>query len=152
MASTYFGLTFPDLGKINGQLFYCVGQGTRKTKTNVQINGSSAAPKSHENIRSESKLDFFLFHVFNPFFQTYYCSFYLTLLTVFFIYDDNLPLMSFWNIQRFKASLSMYIIIVMFRLIIYIKSLFHIRKRKLKKKIFRCQRFDWNNFSLKINT
>lgn len=136
MASTYFGLTFPDLGKINGQLFYCVGQGTRKTKTNVQINGSSAAPKSHENIRSESKLDFFLFHVFNPFFQTYYCSFYLTLLTVFFIYDDNLPLMSFWNIQRFKASLSMYIIIVMFRLIIYIKSLFHIRKRKFKKKSF----------------
>lgn len=135
MASTYFGLTFPDLGKINGQLFYCVGQGTRKTKTNVQINGSSAAPKSHENIRSESKLDFFLFHVFNPFFQTYYCSFYLTLLTVFFIYDDNLPLMSFWNIQRFKASLSMYIIIVMFRLIIYIKSLFHIRKRKLKKNL-----------------
>lgn len=136
MASTYFGLTFPDLGKINGQLFYCVGQGTRKTKTNVQINGSSAAPKSHENIRSESKLDFFLFHVFNPFFQTYYCSFYLTLLTFFFIYDDNLPLMSFWNIQRFKASLSMYIIIVMFRLIIYIKSLFHIRKRKFKKKSF----------------
>lgn len=136
MASTYFGLTFPDLGKINGQLFYCVGQGTRKTKTNVQINGSSAAPKSHENIRSESKLNFFLFHVFNPFFQTYYCSFYLTLLTVFFIYDDNLPLMSFWNIQRFKASLSMYIIIVMFRLIIYIKSLFHIRKRKFKKKSF----------------
>lgn len=136
MASTYFGLTFPDLGKINGQLFYCVGQGTRKTKTNVQINGSSAAPKSHENIRSESKLDFFLFHVFNPFFQTYYCSFYLTLLTVFFIYDDNLPLMSFWNVQRFKASLSMYIIIVMFRLIIYIKSLFHIRKRKFKKKSF----------------
>lgn len=136
MASTYFGLTFPDLGKINGQLFYCVGQGTRKTKTNVQINGSSAAPKSHENIRSESKLDFFLFHVFNPFFQTYYCSFYLTLLTFFFIYDDNLPLMSFWNIQRFKASLSMYIIIVMFRLIIYFKSLFHIRKRKLKKKSF----------------
>lgn len=135
MASTYFGLTFPDLGKINGQLFYCVGQGTRKTKTNVQINGSSAAPKSHENIRSESKLDFFLFHVFNPFFQTYYCSFYLTLLTVFFIYDDNLPLMSFWNIQRFKASLSMYIIIVMFRLIIYIKSLFHIRKRKFKKNL-----------------
>lgn len=136
MASTYFGLTFPDLGKINGQLFYCVGQGTRKTKTNVQINGSSAAPKSHENIRSESKLDFILFHVFNPFFQTYYCSFYLTLLTVFFIYDDNLPLMSFWNIQRFKASLSMYIIIVMFRLIIYFKSLFHIRKRKFKKKSF----------------
>lgn len=135
MASTYFGLTFPDLGKINGQLFYCVGQGTRKTKTNVQINGSSAAPKSHENIRSESKLDFFLFHVFNPFFQTYYCSFYLTLLTVFFIYDDNLPLMSFWNIQRFKASLSMYIIIVMFRSIIYIKSLFHIRKRKFKKNL-----------------
>lgn len=136
MASTYFGLTFPDLGKINGQLFYCVGQGTRKTKTNVQINGSSAAPKSHENIRSESKLNFFLFHVFNPFFfQTYYCSFYLTLLTVFFIYDDNLPLMSFWNIQRFKASLSMYIIIVMFRLIIYIKSLFHIRKRKFKKNL-----------------
>lgn len=135
MASTYFGLTFPDLGKINGQLFYCVGQGTRKTKTNVQINGSSAAPKSHENIRSESKLDFFLFHVFNPFFQTYYCSFYLTLLTVFFIYDDNLPLMSFWNVQRFKASLSMYIIIVMFRLIIYIKSLFHIRKRKFKKNL-----------------
>lgn len=135
MASTYFGLTFPDLGKINGQLFYCVGQGTRKTKTNVQINGSSAAPKSHENIRSESKLNFFLFHVFNPFFQTYYCSFYLTLLTVFFIYDDNLPLMSFWNIQRFKASLSMYIIIVMFRSIIYIKSLFHIRKRKFKKNL-----------------
>lgn len=135
MASTYFGLTFPDLGKINGQLFYCVGQGTRKTKTNVQINGSSAAPKSHENIRSESKLNFFLFHVFNPFFQTYYCSFYLTLLTFFFIYDDNLPLMSFWNIQRFKASLSMYIIIVMFRLIIYIKSLFHIRKRKFKKNL-----------------
>lgn len=69
MASTYFGLTFPDLGKINGQLFYCVGQGTRKTKTNVQINGSSAAPKSHENIRSESKLDFFLFYVFSPFFS-----------------------------------------------------------------------------------
>lgn len=69
MASTYFGLTFPDLGKINGQLFYCVGQETRKTKTNVQINGSSAAPKSHENIRSESKLNFFLFHVFNPFFS-----------------------------------------------------------------------------------
>lgn len=132
MASTYFGLTFPDLGKINGQLFYCVGQETRKTKTNVQINGSAAAPISHENIRSESKLDFFLilFHVFSPFFQTYYCSFYLTLLTVFFIYDNNLPLMSFWNIQRFKASLSKYIIIVMFRLIIYFKSLFHIRKRK----------------------
>lgn len=135
MASTYFGLTFPDLGKINGQLFYCVGQGTRKTKTNVQINGSSAAPKSHENIRSESKLDFFCFMSLAPFFQTYYCSFYLTLLTVFFIYDDNLPLMSFWNIQRFKASLSMYIIIVMFRLIIYFKSLFHIRKRKFKKNL-----------------
>lgn len=82
MASTYFGLTFPDLGKINGQLFYCVGQGTRKTKTNVQINGSAAAPISHENIRSESKLDFFLilFHVFS---------------NSFFIYDNNLPLMSF---------------------------------------------------------
>lgn len=58
MASTYFGLTFPDLGKINGQLFYCVGQETRKTKTNVQINSSAAAPKSHENVRSKSKLDF----------------------------------------------------------------------------------------------
>lgn len=63
MASTYFGLTFPDLGKINGQLFYCVGQETRKTKTNVQINGSAAAPISHENIRSESKLDFFFYIV-----------------------------------------------------------------------------------------
>lgn len=59
MASTYFGLTFPDLGKINGQLFYCVGQETRKTKTSVQINSSAAAPKSHENVRSKSKLDFF---------------------------------------------------------------------------------------------
>lgn len=78
MASTYFGLTFPDLGKINGQLFYCVGQETRKTKTSVQINGSASAPKSHENVRSKSKLFFFrlLFHVFNPFFQTNYCSFY----------------------------------------------------------------------------
>lgn len=59
MASTYFGLTFPDLGKINGQLFYCVGQETRKTKTSVQINGSASAPKSHENVRSKSKLFFF---------------------------------------------------------------------------------------------
>lgn len=136
MASTYFGLTFPDLGKINGQLFYCVGQGTRKTKTNVQINGSSAAPKSHENIRSESKLDFFLFYVFSPFFSDLLLFFLPHIVNSFFIYDDNLPLMSFWNIQRFKASLSMYIIIVMFRLIIYIKSLFHIRKRKFKKKSF----------------
>lgn len=138
MASTYFGLTFPDLGKINGQLFYCVGQETRKTKTNVQINGSAAAPISHENIRSESKLDFFFWYCFMslaPFFRpiivlfTSHCK-------QFFIYDNNLPLMSFWNIQRFKASLSMYIIIVMFRLIIYFKSLFHIRKRKFKKKSF----------------
>lgn len=136
MASTYFGLTFPDLGKINGQLFYCVGQGTRKTKTNVQINGSSAAPKSHENIRSESKLFFYLFHVFNPFFRPIIVLFTSHCKQFFLIYDNNLPLMSFWNIQRFKASLSMYIIIVMFRLIIYFKSLFHIRKRKLKKKSF----------------
>lgn len=138
MASTYFGLTFPDLGKINGQLFYCVGQETRKTKTNVQINGSAAAPISHENIRSESKLDFFLilFHVFSPFFRPIIVLFTSHCKQFFLIYDNNLPLMSFWNIQRFKASLSMYIIIVMFRLIIYFKSLFHIRKRKFKKKSF----------------
>lgn len=95
MASTYFGLTFPDLGKINGQLFYCVGQETRKTKTNVQINGSSAAPKSHENIRSESKLDFFLFHVFSPFFSDLLLFFLPHIVNSFFIYDNNLPLMSF---------------------------------------------------------
>lgn len=95
MASTYFGLTFPDLGKINGQLFYCVGQETRKTKTNVQINGSAAAPISHENIRSESKLFFYLFHVFNPFFRPIIVLFTSHCKQFFLIYDNNLPLMSF---------------------------------------------------------
>lgn len=91
MASTYFGLTFPDLGKINGQLFYCVGQETRKTKTNVQINGSAAAPISHENIRSESKLDFFLFYVFSPFFSDL-LLFFLPHIVKFFLYMTTICL------------------------------------------------------------
>lgn len=47
----------------------------------------------------------------------------------------------------------MYIIIVMFRLIMNFKSLFHRRNRKLKKKSLAANdvRFVWNNFSLKMN-
>lgn len=83
MVFIYFGLIFLDLGKINGQLFYCVGQEIRKIKINVQINGSVVVLILYENICLESKLDFF--------FDIVLCFqfFFLDLLLFFLFYIVN---------------------------------------------------------------
>ena len=57
MASTYFGLTFPELSKFNGQLFYCVGPDARRSNAfNVQKDCDvSLQAEMHDGSKSPSK-------------------------------------------------------------------------------------------------